>query len=367
MRVVVCPDGFGGTLTAVQAADAISEGWSLARPHDDLVVLPMSDGGEGLVDVVEHAGRHDPTLLGGVEMRRTEVADALGRPRMASWLLGGDGTAVIESAQACGLITVPQAKRNPLLTTTWGVGQLIVAAVEAGARNVCVGLGGSATVDGGSGALTGLGMRLRVADGQGLKMGGGELGTVATVEHGWMTDLTGVEITLLADVTTRIAEAATIFGPQKGANLSDVARLATNLEHWVAVVSRDLDAADVAGQDGSGAAGGLAFGLAAATGASMAHGATAIVGLLDLSTAIEEADLVVTGEGRLDATSGLGKVVGTVVSRSTRVGRRAVAVVGQQTAVLGGLADVEASAPRGVGPDPVAEVVRAAARLAARG
>ncbi|MFO7595622.1 MAG: glycerate kinase, partial [Desulfocurvibacter africanus] len=175
MRVVIAPDGFGGTLGPRDAAAAIARGWLRVRPHDEVVLAPLSDGGEGLLDVL--AGPDDTWVT-------TEVVGPLGLPVDAAFLLRRDGTAVIESARACGLALVPPSRRSPLETTTFGVGELLLAARDAGASRVLLGLGGSATVDGGAGALTGLGYRLRVADGSGLKIGGRDLGRIDRVEPG---------------------------------------------------------------------------------------------------------------------------------------------------------------------------------------
>lgn len=356
MRIVIAPDSFGGTLAAHEAADAIAAGWSRSRPQDEVVTLPLSDGGEGLVDVV---------CRDVDDVRITEVAGPLGHPRSARWLLRPDGVAVIGSSEACGLALVPVEQRSPLRTTTYGVGQLLAAVHQAGARRVLVGLGGSATVDGGAGALTGLGFRLTVADGSGLKIGGGDLGRVAHAERGWGPDLRDLEVVLLADVTTTLLDAAAVFGPQKGATGDDVRLLTAGLATWADVAERDLAAGqrwrDLAG---SGAAGGLGFGLACGIGARFVGGADAVADLVGLDDAVARADVIVTGEGRLDATSGQGKVVGAVARRARDRGLPVLAVAGQAGDGAPDLDAVELSAPDGPGDDPTAEVRDAAARLA---
>jgi glycerate 2-kinase len=358
VRVVVAPDGFGGTLTADEAAAAILTGWRRARPEDDLVPVPMSDGGEGLLRAV--ASSDDV-------WQHAEVAGPHGHPVMAAWLRRADGTAVVESAAACGLHLVPPERRDPMLATTYGVGQLLEAVRRSGVRRVLVGLGGSATVDGGSGALGGLGFRVLVADGSGLRIGGDDLHRVERIARGWSGDWSGIEVVLLADVTTPLPEAAATFGPQKGASAAQVEQLAAALRAWADVVARDLTPGrDLRGQPGTGAAGGLGFALAAALGARFAAGAAAVAELLGLPAAIERADLVVTGEGRLDATTRAGKVVAHVASLASAAGVPTVAVVGQIGAGAPVLADVEAAAPDGPGDDPAAEVAAAATRLARR-
>lgn len=360
MRVLVAPDGFKGTLTAREAAEAIAAGWAHVRPGDALDLLPLADGGDGLCEVL--ARPQDRWL-------DHEVVGPLARPVTARALLRADGTAVVESAAACGLHLVPERQRTPMVTTTFGVGELLQAVVDAGARHVLVGLGGSATVDAGLGALTGLGYRLREADGSGLKVGGGELHRLATIEPGWVPDLSHIEVELLADVETRLADAARVFGPQKGATPAEVEQLTAGLAHVAGVVGRDLPhGAGCAHLPGSGAAGGLGFALAAALGARFVPGAARVADLVGLPAALSGAELVVTGEGRLDATSLSGKVIGALLERASAAGDIPVAaVVGHlDPPAPEQLLAVEAASPGGPGDDPRAEVAAAAQRLAAR-
>jgi glycerate 2-kinase len=360
VKIVVAPDGFGGTLSAREAAQAIAQGWRSVRATDELHLVPLSDGGEGLLDAIATA---EDTWL------TTEVVGPHGHPVEAALLLRPDGSAVIESAQACGLALLPPARRTPMPATTWGVGELLDAAREAGARRVLVGLGGSATVDGGAGALSGLGFRLRVEDGSGLKIGGGELARVRAVTPEWAADWRGVEVVLLADVTTQLADAARVFGPQKGASPAEVEVLARGLGRWADVAERDLAGGRrLRDLPGSGAAGGLGFGLACALDATFVPGAPTVAELQGLPTALDGADLVVTGEGRVDATSAQGKVVGHVAGIAAERGLAVAVVAGAiEDDVLAGIATLaEAAAPAGPGPDPAEEVAAAAARLAAR-
>lgn len=355
MQVVVAPDSFGGRLSAREAAEAIRVGWQRVRPDDGVVLVPMSDGGEGLLDVV-----HRP------QDRRieVEVCGPAGLPVDAGFTLRDDGTAIVESAMACGLHLVDDARRNPLITTTYGVGQLLDAARTAGAMRVLVGLGGSATVDGGAGALTGLGFRLRVGDGSGLKIGGQDLQRVAAVERGWAASWDGIDVVLLADVRTTLHDAPRRFGPQKGADDDAVEVLEAGLRAWAEVAQRDLtDASDLTSVPGSGAAGGLGFGLAAGLGATFADGAAAVAGLVGLPEAVAVADLVITGEGRLDATSFEGKVVGAVTDLAERSGAHVAALVGSadvHTARLQDLLEAPADSP----DEAVRALVAAAAELA---
>lgn len=357
MRVVVAPDSFGGTLAAHEAAGAIADGWRHARPQDDLVLLGLSDGGEGLLDVV---ARTDPDTV----RHEVEVAGPHGRPVTAAWLQRG-ATAIIESARACGLPLLEPDERDPLLTTTHGVGELLEAARAAGARRILVGLGGSATVDGGAGAMTGLGMRLRRADGSGVKVGGRWVVELDRVERGWLDPgWDEVPVDLLADVTTPLDGAAEVFGPQKGADDEAVALLAAGLERLATVVERDLDCAGLAARPGTGAAGGLGFGLAAALGATLRAGAPVVADLVGLDEVLRDADLVVTGEGRVDDTTDAGKVVAEIAGRARTFGVDWAIVAGSGSPPEAVAAEL--SAPEGPGPDPAAEVAAAAARLAGR-
>jgi glycerate 2-kinase len=358
VRVLIAPDGFGGTLSAREAAAAIADGWERARPDDELAVLPLSDGGEGLLDVV--AGPRDTWLI-------TEVVGPLGQPVDAALLLRADGSGLIESAAACGLHLVPDGRRDVAVATTFGVGELLDAAREAGVTRLLVGLGGSATIDGGTGALLGLGFRLQVADGSGLKIGGADLPRLARVERGWSADYSSVAIELLADVTTPLSDSARRFGPQKGADAAQVERSTAALLHWAEVAERDLGApAALRDTPGTGAAGGLGYGLAAALGARFVAGAARVGELVGLPAAVGAAELIITGEGRLDATTAEGKVVDHVARLAAEAGRRVVAVVGQVTGDHVLLADVEAAAPDGEVVDAFAEVAAAAERLAHR-
>lgn len=358
MKVVIAPDGFGGTLTPREAAEAIASGWRDARPGDEVRTVALSDGGEGLLDVL--AGPDDT-------WRTDEVAGPLGHPVEASWLLRPDGSAVIESARACGLALVEERLRDPLRATTHGVGELLEVARQAGVRRIILGLGGSATVDGGAGALTGLGFKLTVDDGGGLKVGAEDLPRVSRAEGGWSGDWSGIEVVLLADVPTRLADAARVFGPQKGASEADVDHLERGLTVWADVAERDLAGGrPLRRKPGSGASGGLGFGLACGIGGRLEEGGRVVAELQELAMALLGADVVVTGEGRLDATSAEGKVVGRVQAQAQSAGTRVLAVVGAMGEGAPELDDVEAASPDGPPADPAGAVREAAGRLADR-
>jgi glycerate 2-kinase len=338
VKVIVAPDRFGAPLDARAAADAVAGGWRRARPADELVVLPVSDGGEGLLDAV---ARPADTWL------RHEVVGPHGQPVQAEMLLREDGSAVIEASRACGLALLAPSRRTPLPATTFGVGQLLDVAREAGAHRILVGLGGTATVDGGAGALTGLGFRLRVADGSGLKIGGGDLHRIRSVDHGWVGDWRGVEVLLLAPDRTLLGDAARRCGPAAGASDEDVAELARALDVWAEVAERDL-----AGRGryrdapGSGAGGGLGFGLACALGARLVDGPATVAGMQGLPAAIDGADLVVTGGGLA-----AGALEAGAVAHVTEAARAA----GLPVAVIVGTWPADAIADPDGGLDPTPE------------
>lgn len=354
---MIAPDSFGGTLSAADAARAIAVGWRDARPDDHLVLVPLADGGEGTLDVIEGAGD---------ERRTAEVVDPRGHPVEADWLMRADGTAVIESAAACGLHLLGATERDPLRTTTYGVGQLMEAARGAGADRVVIGLGGSATVDGGAGAMLALGYAITDEQGQGVKIGGRELHRVSQVRPRWLApDWSRVQVTVWCDVRTPLARAAATFGPQKGASSEAVATLDRGLRSWATVVE-DALGGRWRHLPGSGAAGGLGFGLAAAVGARLTGGAAAIADAVELDAALERTDLVITGEGGLDRTSGAGKVVGEIIGRGGGAGIPVAVIAGRVDAAPDGPVAVEAATSGGPGPDPAAEVADAARRLATR-
>lgn len=290
--VLCCPDKFRGSLSAAEAAAAIARG--VERTGRRAIRLPLADGGEGTLLALCPA----PAAL-----RTAVVSGPLGTPVEAAWGLRGDA-AVIESAQASGLALVEDSN-DPLRATTRGTGELIRAALESGVTRVIVGLGGSATVDGGLGALEALDF-----------------------------DLRGVEVVVACDVETRFVEAARIFGPQKGADAAAVARLEERLERLAERYENELGI-DVRNLAGGGAAGGLAGGLAA-VGASLRPGAALVADILGLGEALAEASLAITGEGRYDATSRAGKVVGHVL--------READAAGVNSAIVSGDADPEALA-----------------------
>jgi glycerate kinase len=368
MRVLVCPDSFAGTLTAGEAAAAIAAGWRDARPEDDLVLFPMADGGEGTVAVVERA-RPDATA------HTVEVADARGIATVARWLSLPDGTAVVEVAQACGLSPLPPADRDPLRTTTYGVGQLLRAVLADDPSRVVVGLGGSATVDGGAGMISALtGHRLRRGDGNAVRVGGRWVAEVVRVAppDGRATDgLPPAErlpdVIIASDVDAPLlgpSGAAAVFGPQKGAGPDAVAELEAALHGFADVVERDLPGGPWRERPGAGAAGGLGFALMALLGGGVRPGASVVADLIGLD--LTGADVVVTGEGSLDDQTLAGKGPEVVRRLAVDAGAVTVALAGRVApAAAAGFDVTEALGPEGL-DDPHAALAGAAARAARR-
>lgn len=314
LRVVIAPDSFGGALGSTGVADAIAAGWLRVRPDDTIRRAPMADGGEGTLDALSIA-------LGDRAERRTlATVDALGRPVEADWLLLENGDAFIEMAAASGLARLAPGERTPestRLASTRGAGDLLRAAMDAGAERVTLGLGGSATTDGGSGLLTAMGLRLRDAAGEELPPGGAALARLATVElDGLDPRLAELPLTIASDVTNPLCGpmgAAATYGPQKGADPAAVEELDAALAAWGDAIARTTGRF-VADIPGAGAAGGTTAGLLGFTRARVLPGVEVVADLVGLADALEEADLVITGEGRADEQTLSGKAAMGVAS-----------------------------------------------------
>jgi glycerate kinase len=307
VRVLVAPQEFKGTLTAGQAAAAIAAGVRTVLASAEVRELPMSDGGPGLVDALLAAR--------GGERRTATVHDPLMRPIEASWVLLADGSAAIEMAAASGLVLVEPERRNPLITTTFGTGELIGAALDAGCREIVIGSGGSATIDGGAGAAQALGVRLLDEDGHDLAAGGAALARLARIDmsprHPRLAD---ARLRVACDVTNVLCGphgAAMVYGEQKGASADAMRRLDAALGRFAEVIRQQVGVA-VATLPGSGSAGGLGAGLAALAGATLEPGFELVAEAVGLRDAIAASELVITGEGRLDAQTHYGKTVAGV-------------------------------------------------------
>ncbi|HEY5494715.1 MAG TPA: glycerate kinase [Candidatus Anoxymicrobiaceae bacterium] len=347
MRIVIAPDSFKGSLSAVEAARAMAEGVELADPDAEVVTIPMADGGEGTVAAIIES-------VDTAEERHASVAGPLpGRQVRAKWaylpagatlaeasdgepgalLRRGEATAVIEMAQASGYELVPPEKRDPFATTTYGTGQLILEALDAGCRQVIVGMGGSATVDGGMGMASALGFRFIDSDGQELPPTGGSLSKVRAIDASGRDErLVSAHFIAATDVDNLLIGsdgAARVFGPQKGATPEQVEELERGLTNLGKLISaRGIDVLDL---PGAGAAGGLGAGLAAFCGASITSGARLIAALTGLREKVAGADLVLTGEGNYDSQTARGKAPAGVAGIAEQSGVPAVVLAGAVT------------------------------------
>ncbi|OGO50835.1 MAG: glycerate kinase [Chloroflexi bacterium RBG_16_68_14] len=326
MRILVAPQEFKGSLTAKEAAEAIARGLRRALPEAELDLLPLADGGPGTVEVLVEAT--------GGRFFQADAHDPLGRPLRARWgALGGrgEGTAVIEMAAASGLALLRPEEHDPRRASTFGTGELLRAALDAGYRRIIVGVGGSATNDGGAGLAQALGAHLLDARDRGLPPGGAALARLARIDvAGLDPRLREAEIVVVTDVTNPLCGpegASLVYGPQKGASEAVARELDAALAHYAEVVRRDLGV-DVAEVPGAGAAGGLAAALIAFCGAQVRPGFEVVAEAVGLAGRVRRADLVVTGEGRLDRQSAFGKTTAGVARAAREAGKPVVALVG---------------------------------------
>jgi glycerate kinase len=353
-RVLIAPDSFKGSISAAAAASALASGWLAVRPVDQVTALPLADGGEGTLDVLA-------ATVPGARWRRTVVTGPGGSPVQCRWLQIRGGTAVVELARASGLPLLDRP--DPLGAHTIGLGDVLARALDRGATRILAGLGGSASTDGGTGALTALGARFLDAAGRPLPPGGGALAALAGVDLRGLRSPPAGGVTCLADVTAPLLGpdgAATVFGPQKGADAAQIARLEAGLARLAEVLGGDPAA------PGAGAAGGTGYGLAAAWAAVFAPGAAELARLAGLDRALAGADLVITGEGRFDPTSLTGKTCGTVLAAAAAAGVPVALVAGQISGAVP--AGVEAVALSGLagGTAPALASPRRWLRMAGR-
>jgi len=324
LKVVVAPDKFRGSLSAPQAAHAMARGVRSVAPDTSIDEIPMADGGEGTVDalIAATAGK----------LQGCRVTDPLGRSIVATYGTLGDGeTAVMEMASASGLALIPAESRNPMVTTTRGTGELLLDAVAAGARRVILGIGGSATNDGGAGFAQALGYRLLDRFGRDISPGGGGLANLDRIETTERTQLLeGVEIEIACDVANPLCGpqgASAVYGPQKGADAAMIAKLDRNLSHFATIIERDLGLS-VRDLPGAGAAGGLGAGLVAFAHGRLQPGISLVIRTVGLEQRLADADLCFTGEGAIDASSAFGKTA-VGVSRCARLkGCSTIAIAG---------------------------------------
>lgn len=324
MKTAIAIDSFKGSLGSVAAGTAAAEGVRRVFPEAVCAVRPLADGGEGTVDALV-AG------LGG-ELRRVTVTGPSGRPTEAQYGLLPGGRAVLEMAAAAGLTLVSGAELNPLHATTYGVGEMVLDAVREGATHLIVGIGGSATNDGGAGLLQALGFRLLDAEGRDLPRGGAALAHLAAIRPPDGDLLSSVSFRIACDVTNPLCGpqgASAVFGPQKGATPEMVAALDAALANFAAVAARGGAAARTDGDfPGAGAAGGLGFAFRAFLGGELVPGVDLVLSETHLEDCVQEADVVITGEGRLDGQTVMGKAPIGVVRLAKRHGKRVLAFSG---------------------------------------
>ncbi|MEQ1976871.1 glycerate kinase [Xenorhabdus sp. SGI240] len=324
MKIVIAPDSFKESLSALQVAQAIERGFKEIYPQADYIKLPMADGGEGTVESLVAA-------TGGKRIACT-VTDPLGQPVEAFWGLLGDGkTAVIEMAAASGLHLVPMEQRNPLITTSYGTGELILAALEQGIHKLILGIGGSATNDGGAGMMQALGANLLDGDSRILPFGGAALIRLERID---LTNLDPrlrqIELTVACDVNNPLCGeqgASAVFGPQKGATPEMVKSLDSALRHYGMKIE-SLTGKRVIAAAGAGAAGGMGASLLGCLGARLQPGIEIVIETLQLEDVIQGADLVITGEGRLDSQTLYGKTPIGVACVAKKFGIPTIALVG---------------------------------------
>ena len=331
MKIVIAPDSYKESLSALEVAQAVEAGFRQVFPDADYVLVPVADGGEGTVDAMVAAtgGRKETVTVSG----------PLGEPVEAFYGLTGEGdTAVIEMAAASGLALVPPDRRNPLLTNSRGTGELIRAALDAGARRFILGIGGSATNDGGAGMVQALGVRLLDLEGRELDGSGGDLARLERIDVSALDPrLAECRIEVACDVDnplTGARGASAVFGPQKGATPEMVQVLDANLARLARIVGRDLGVA-VDTVPGAGAAGGMGAAMLAFFGATLKPGIEIVIAAVDLDDHVRDADLVITGEGRIDFQTVHGKTPIGVARVAKRHGKPVIGIAGSLGAEVG--------------------------------
>ncbi len=325
-HVLIAADKFKGSLTAVEVAEHVTAGLRRVVPDLDVAAVPVADGGDGTVAAA---------LAAGFARHEARVTGPTGAPVTATFALRGDGTAVVEMAEASGLQHLPGGAFAPLTATTYGTGELLLAALDAGATTIVFGVGGSATTDGGAGMLAALGARFLDADGAPVAPGGGPLRDLATADlSGLDPRLAKTEIVLASDVDNPLTGpkgAPAVYGPQKGAGPDDVATLDAALAHYAEVLERAVGpkAAEYALAPGAGAAGGIGYGALVALDAAFRPGIEVMLDVLGFAPALARATFVITGEGSLDEQTLHGKAPAGVAAAARAAGLDVVAVCGR--------------------------------------
>ena len=323
MHVLIAVDSFKGSFSSQKAGEAITLGIKRVFPEATTEIIPMADGGEGTVEAIVGASKG--------ELLTTEVTAPLGERVKAVLGRLPDGTIVLEMASASGLPMVVPEKRNPLLTTTRGTGDLIRAALDFDPQEILIGIGGSATNDGGAGMAQALGVRFLDGQGKELSPGGGSLDQLDKIDiSGLDPRLKKTKITVMCDVDNPLCGprgASAVYGPQKGATPEMVQILDRNLAHYAQKVQEYLGV-DLKDVPGAGAAGGLGMGLLAFTGAQLKPGIEAVLDTVNFNNKVQKADIVITGEGRIDGQSLYGKVPMGITKRAVKYGKPTLAIVG---------------------------------------
>jgi glycerate 2-kinase len=374
MKIVIAPDKFKGSLPAAEVADAIAAGLRAGWPGAELVTVPVADGGEGTVDAA---------VAAGLERVPVTVDGPTGEPVHASYARRGQ-VAVIELADACGLLRLPGGRPAPLTASSFGCGQVLAAALAAGARQIILGVGGSASTDGGAGLLQALGAQVLDARGEPLARGGAALRDVAALDltglHPALRDVAALDLTglhpalrvssviLATDVINPLTGpdgAAEVYGPQKGASPEQITELASGLRRWAAVVAATTGT-DRSQAPGAGAAGGVGFAALAVLGAQARPGIELVLDLVDFDAALDGAALVIIGEGSLDTQTLAGKAPVGVTRAAARRGIPVVAVAGRSTLTKDQLATTGISRVYTLSdlePDPARSSAQASALL----
>lgn len=323
MKIVIASDSYKGSLSSMEVADSIEKGIRKLSKDAQIIKIPIADGGEGTVDA----------LVSGAcgTYEEVEVLDPLGRKIRTQYGIINDNIAVLEMASASGLTLINKDERNPLITTTFGTGQLIKTVLDKGYRKIYIGLGGSATNDGGIGMAQALGVSFKDTDGKELGFGGGELSKLVEIDINNMhPGLKSAEITIISDVANPLCGekgASMVYGPQKGASKEIVEILDSNLLHYSKIIKEKIGI-EIKDVVGAGAAGGLGAGLIAFCNANISSGIDTVLDLLDIDKHLLDTDLIITGEGQLDGQSIYGKVPVGVAKRGKKYNIPVVAMVG---------------------------------------
>ncbi|MBM3959745.1 MAG: glycerate kinase [SAR202 cluster bacterium] len=364
MKIVIAPQGFKGSLTALEVAQAMASGITRALPAAELILVPVADGGDGTLQALVDSSRG--------KILKSRVTDPLGRPVEAQWGSMGDGqTAVIEMARSSGLALLKLPERDPLRTTTFGVGELFKAALDAGHRKFILGIGGSATNDGGAGFAQALGFRLLDKDGNEIPRGGAALARLSKIDRTHADPrLRDAEVTVACDVNNPLCGptgASAIFGPQKGATPAMIKELDAALARFAEIARRDLGK-DVKEIPGAGAAGGLGAGVMAFVDAQLRAGVDIVLEAVGLESRLDGADLVYTGEGQIDKSTVFNKAPVGVARLAKKRGIHVIAIAGslgegyEQSHPLG----IDAMFPLVSGPMSLDDAIQASRRLIER-